>query len=165
MAEYTINSEKSTQGDRKGGRKKARKCGVVPRKPREEGVHEGEQCEPSDLLLRSQLRTETGFSDKITDDPFKSYSGSGRIKNERKIKNVKKVETVKTNNSSGVELCKGEEKCGHESLEGVSLTMFVMEKLHMFKTQWKNHKGHIHEISVETKRISDCQGLRTKSGE
>lgn len=81
MVEYTINSEKSTQGDRKGGGKKTRKCGVVLRQQREDGVHEGEQCEPSDLLLRNQLRTETGFSDEINGNLFKSYFGSGRIKN------------------------------------------------------------------------------------
>lgn len=34
----------------------------MPATPREKGVHEGLECQQRKLLLRSQLKTETGFS-------------------------------------------------------------------------------------------------------
>lgn len=54
---------------------------VVPRKPREESVHE-EQRQQSNLLLKSQLKTKIAFSDtRSLETFFKSCFGSGGIRN------------------------------------------------------------------------------------
>lgn len=96
---------------------------MVPKKPREEGIHEGEQCEQSDLLLRSQLRTEAGFSDMRSLETFsRAALEKSRIKNHpemsERLRMWKEVETVKQTILQEVELCKGRREMRSESLEG-----------------------------------------------
>lgn len=60
---YIIITEEATKETGRVEEGKPEERGAVPRKPREEGVHEGEQCQQSKLLLRSQPRNKIGFSD------------------------------------------------------------------------------------------------------